>query len=60
MLRESTKISLRASKHNENLVTVLMNLWKLQPTGHCVNLSDINYLGLFIPNVLKTTEVYMA
>ena len=29
MLRESTKIMLRVSKHNENLVLVLMNLYKL-------------------------------
>ena len=47
------------SKHNENLVPVLMNLYKLQPRGHAVNLSDVNYCGFSIPDVLKQQQKYM-
>lgn len=58
MFRESRKILLRVSKHDENLVPVLMNLYKLQPRGHAVNLSDMNYCGFSIPDVLKQQQKF--
>lgn len=35
-----------------------MNLYKLQPRGHAVNLSDMNYCGFSIPDVLKQQQKF--